>query len=165
MRIRMIAAVLGVAAVIAAAGVAPASAQVSVNIQLGAPPQLALIPNSPVQYAPALPANYFFYGRHYYVFTNGGWFVGRGYNGPWAAVAPAYVPAPLLQVPVGYYRAAPWQWRSWDRGHAPHWRPVYGHDWRDHRGPRDDRRYHDDRGRHGNHGQHGDHGRPNRDRH
>ena len=165
MRIRMIAAVLGVAAVIAAAGVAPAAAGVSVNIQLGAPPQLAYIPGSPVEYAPALPANYFFYGGQYYVFTNGSWFVSRGYNGPWVVVGPAYVPAPIWRVPVGYYRAAPVQWRSWDRGHAPHWRPVQGRDYRVPPGHRDDHRNHNDQGRHGDHGQHGDHGRPNRDRH
>lgn len=152
-----------------AAGVTPAAAEVSVNVQLGAPPQLAVIPGTPVEYAPALPANYFFYGGHYYVFTHGNWYAARGYNGPWAVVAPGYVPAPLLRVPVGYYRAAPYQWHGWQRAYPPRWAPAWGHDWRDHRG---DHRHHGrggpgDDGRRGDNGRHGDHGRPgppNRDR-
>ena len=106
-------------------------AQVSVNIGINppAPPSLVIIPGTPVAYAPAAPANYFFYGGQYYVFVNGAWYVGYTYNGPWIAIAPAYVPAPLLRVPVRYYRTPPPHWKQWQRAAPPRWEPGWGHEW------------------------------------
>ena len=49
-------------------------------------------------------------GPQYWAFEGGGWYVGPSWNGPWAVVGPAYVPAPILQVPVGYYRVPPAHW-------------------------------------------------------
>jgi len=117
-------------ALVGSLGLRPAAANVSIGINLIAPPQFVVVPGTPVAYAPAVPANYFFYGGQYYVFGQGAWFTSYGYNGPWAVLAPAYVPRPLLTVPVGYYRAAPWQWRHWHRAAPPHWAPAWGHDWR-----------------------------------
>ena len=153
----VIAGVVGLA-LLGAVSARPAAAGVSIGINLVAPPSLVIVPGTPVAYAPAVPANYFYYGGQYYVWNNG-WFVGRGYNGPWFAVAPAYVPRPLLTVPVRYYRAAPAPWHRWNRQGPPHWAPAYGYDWRGHhpgpprRGPVD----------HG--GGHGDHGGHDRDHH
>jgi hypothetical protein len=93
-----------------------AGAEVSVNINVGppppvyvlaAPPPLVVVPGSPVYYAPAVSFNYFVYGGRYYTFHDGAWFAARGYNGPWAFVAPAHVPAPVLAVPVAYYKVPP----------------------------------------------------------
>jgi hypothetical protein len=142
-------------------GVEHARAGVGIGINLIAPPTLYVVPGTPVAYAPAVPANYFFYAGRYYVFDDAGWFVAPRYNGPWVAIAPTYVPLPLLTVPVHYYRRAPWHWRHWHRGHPPNWSAHWrqrghawqGHDrdWRDDRHPprRDDHRpdRHDDRGR------------------
>ena len=119
--------------------VAPAQAQVHVDIgiQFPAPPPLVVIPEAPqVQYvppAPAVPANLFFYNGQYWVFANGGWYVSAGYNGPWIVVAPVYVPAPLLRVPVRYYHEPPGHWREWQPEHGPRWEHEYGHEWDEHR--------------------------------
>jgi len=123
-----------------------ADAQVSVNIgiNLPAPPALVAIPSSPVTYAPSVGANFFFYGGQYFVFQNGGWFMSARYNGPWAAVAPEYVPRPILGVPVRYYRHAPAEWRHARREGPPPWAAHYGRRWeegdRHHEGFRDDHR-------------------------
>lgn len=98
-----------------------AGVSVNIGINLPAPPVLVPVPDTPVTYAPSGPANYFFYGGQYYVFANGLWYAGPGYNGPWAAVAPGYLPPPILAVPVRYYRAPPRAWRGWHREEAPHW--------------------------------------------
>src|SRR5262245_2545406 len=103
---------------------------VSIGINLPSPPPLVIVPGTPVAYAPAVPANYFFYGGQYYVFTDGSWYMGPRYNGPWGVVAPGYIPAPLLAVPVKYYKARPPHWKGWQRAAAPHWDPAWGHDWK-----------------------------------
>lgn len=104
-----------------------AYAQVSVNIgiDLPGPPSLVIIPRTPVAYAPAVPANIFFYGGHYYVFANRAWYVGPTYQGPWAVVAPEYVPAPILLVPVRYYRAPLPSWRHTRREAPPPWDALW----------------------------------------
>lgn len=89
-----------------------------------------IVPDSPVKYAPAVGANYFFYGGHYYVFTDSGWHVGRTYKGPWVIVQPAYVPLPLLTVPVRYYHAPPAHWKRWRRDAPPEWNPEWGGEWK-----------------------------------
>jgi hypothetical protein len=159
----------------------PSHAGVSVNIgiNLGAPPPLVVIPGVGVQYAPSLPDNYFFYGGQYYVFSNGGWYASRYYNGPWIVVAPAYVPRPILAVPIRYYHRRPSEWSHWHRDGPPHWAPAWGrrapahysHPHHEvHRGQplgrqpvHRDNHGHGNQGQqnhgdHGNHGNHGDHG-------
>jgi hypothetical protein len=93
-----------------------AGAEVSVNINVGppppvyvlaAPPPVVVVPGSPVYYAPAVSFNYFVYGGRYYTFHDGAWFAARAYNGPWVFVAPPHVPAPVLAVPVAYYKVPP----------------------------------------------------------
>jgi hypothetical protein len=122
-------------ALLAAAVALPVHAQVRVGIDIGiqlpGPPALVVIPRAPVYYAPRAPANVFFYGHNYWAFANGGWYFGPTWNGPWAVVAPAYVPAPILQVPVRYYRVPPPQWKGWRRDAPPEWGPRYGREWRE----------------------------------
>jgi hypothetical protein len=111
---------------------APGLAQVQVNlgINFAAPPQLVAIPEvQAVQYVPTASTNYFFYGGRYWVFTNGTWYYAGGYNGPWVLCAPAYVPQPLLIVPVTYYRRPPSEWRGWHPGMPPQWSTDYGRSW------------------------------------
>jgi hypothetical protein len=110
----------------------PAEAQVSVSvgINLPGPPSFVIIPGTPVAYAPAVPANFFFYGGSYYLFANGAWYTGPTYGGPWVGVPPAYIPYPILSVPVRYYKAPPPQWKGWGRGAPPRWDPAWGHEWK-----------------------------------
>ncbi len=109
--------------------------QVSVNIgiNLPAPPPLVPVPATPVLYAPSVGANYFFYGRDYYVFANGGWYVSPGHNGPWALVAPEFVPRPILMIPVRYYRVPPPSWKGWRIEAPPRWEPHWGQRWEERR--------------------------------
>src|SRR2546425_3610374 len=112
---------LAVLALIPAASVVDARVGVNIGITLPGPPSLVIIPQTPVAYAPAVPANLFFYGGHYYVFANNGWYAGPTYNGPWAVIAPTHIPPPILAVPVRYYRAPPPGWKHWKRAEAPRW--------------------------------------------
>ena len=132
------------------AGPAAAQVHVDIGIHLPAPPQLVVVPGVPaVHYAPAAPSNLFFYGGQYWVFNDGGWYVARGYNGPWILVAPQYVPRPVLFVPVRYYRVPPGHWQHWRPQGPPHWDHEWGHEWAQHRGwkHRGDDDRDDDRGR------------------
>ena len=105
MRGRIVIAALVALALVGSVGAGRATAGLNIDFNLIAQPQLVVVPGTPVAYAPAVPANYFFYNGQYYLFADGGWFVAGGYNGPWLALSPAYVPGPLLRVPVRYYRA------------------------------------------------------------
>jgi hypothetical protein len=123
--------ILGCCFLVALLGGGPALAQVHVDIgiHLPGPPALVVVPGAPVYYAPRAPANVFFYDHQYWVFGNNGWYFGPTWQGPWAAVAPAYVPAPILQVPVRYYPVPPAQWRGWRREAPPRWETHYGREW------------------------------------
>jgi hypothetical protein len=127
-------------AVLGPAARARADVRVHIGINLPGPPALVAIPSSPVVYAPSVNANYFFYSGQYYVFANEAWHVGPGYNGPWAVVAPEFIPRPLLAVPVSYYRVAPPHWRGWHRHEPPRWAPAWGHRWEERAERREDRR-------------------------
>jgi hypothetical protein len=119
-------------ALIALAFASPANAQVHVDIgiHLPAPPPLVVVPGvASVQYAPAAPANVFFYGNQYWVFANGGWHVSRRHEGPWILVAPQFVPRPVLLVPVRYYHEPPGHWKQWQRQAPPHWEQEWGRGW------------------------------------
>ncbi len=90
-------------ALLVAAVAVPVHAQVrvgvNIGIQLPGPPALVVVPGTPVYYAPSAPANVFFYAHQYWVFANGGWYVGPTWNGPWGVVEPMYIPPPILQLP------------------------------------------------------------------
>lgn len=122
-------------ALLVAAVTQPAHGQVRVGVNidllLPGPPSLVVVPGAPVYYAPQAPANVFFFAHQYWAFAGGGWYVGPGWSGPWVVVEPAYVPVPLLRVPVRYYRAPPPGWKGWRRGAPPQWGAQYGHAWRE----------------------------------
>lgn len=118
--------------------VTPANAQVSVaiglpsvNIGINVPvyPQLVQVPGYPVYYAPRAGANYFFYDGAYWVYAGDNWYASSWYNGPWHLVAPAYVPAYVLRVPVRYYRAPPPYFHGWRADAAPRWGEHWGPEW------------------------------------
>ena len=121
-----------VAALFGWATVAPAQVSVDIGIHLGSPPPLVAVPSSPVLYAPSVAANFFFYGDQYYVFRRGAWYVSPRHDGPWAVVAPEFVPRPILAVPVRYYRVPPPAWKPWHREAPPRWEARYGRRWEEH---------------------------------
>jgi hypothetical protein len=124
----LVAALVGIAA--------PGHAAVTVNlgINLGVPPPLVIVPGTAVAYAPGVAANYFFYAGQYYVFNGGVWYMAPRFNGPWVALAPAYVPRPVLAVPVQYYRRVPEGWKHWRRQEPPRWANTWGRQWQEHGG-------------------------------
>ena len=125
-----------IGALLSLALVAPAYAQVHVDIgiHLPSPPRLVVVPEvRAVQYVPSGQANLFFYGGQYWAFANSGWYVSRGYNGPWIVVAPNIVPRPVLLVPVNYYHVRPGHWNQWQRQQPPRWGNEWGHEWAERR--------------------------------
>ena len=134
---------------------APAHAQVQVNIgiNLPAPPPVVVVPEvRTVQYVTTAPYNLFVYNGQYWAFTNGGWYVATGYNGPWIVVGPQFVPRPLLLVPVRYYHVPPGHWKQWERQRPPRWHDEWGREWADKREWRGDKHDGDDRDRGRGHG-------------
>jgi hypothetical protein len=95
-------------------GASARASDVKINIGLGvppivltAPPQLMVVPGTPVYYAPGVSANLFFYKGRYYTVANGVWAMARAYTGPWAVIQIGQVPAPVVAVPVEYYKIPP----------------------------------------------------------
>jgi hypothetical protein len=122
------------------APLSPARAQAVFGIQLGGPavsiglqipvyPQFVQVPGEPVYYAPQIDANYFFFDGYYWVFRGDRWFASARYDGPWHVVAPEYVPAYVLRVPVRYYRQPPAYFHGWRHEEAPRWGERWGRDW------------------------------------
>jgi len=83
-----------------------------------APPQLVVVPGTPVYYAPSLSVNFFAYGGRYYSHHNGAWFMAATYGGPWTYIALERVPHPVLAVPVTYYKVPPGHMKG---GGPPPW--------------------------------------------
>jgi len=130
---RMMLAMFVMAVVLGPAGLARAQVGVNIGLQLGSAPPLAAVPENPVMYAPTVNGNFFFYQGGYYVFRKGAWYMAPRHDGPWAVVAPEYVPGPLLAVPVRYYKAPPPEWKGWRAEAAPRWQAEYGRRWHDRR--------------------------------
>jgi hypothetical protein len=123
---------VAVAGAILVSGASAAAQDVKINIGLAVPPivlttppQLVAVPGTSVFYAPDVPANLFFYEGRYYTVANGGWSMAPAYNGPWAVVQIRQVPAPVVAVPVEYYKISPGQLKKqgpppWaGQGHGP----------------------------------------------
>ena len=92
------------------------ASDVKINIGLGVPPivlttppSLVVVPGTPVYYAPDVSANLFFYKGRYYTVANGVWAMAPAYTGPWAVIQIGQVPAPVVAVPVEYYKIPPGQ--------------------------------------------------------
>jgi len=87
---------------------APAIVVTPPSITFAAPPPLVIVPGTPtVQYVSTGAYNVFVFGGRYYSFHNGYWFHAAGYNGPWRHIKTEKVPAPVIGVPVAYYRVPP----------------------------------------------------------
>jgi len=105
--------------------VPPPTDGVSVEINIGSPPPLVVVPGTPVYYAPNTPYNYFAYNGRFYVYQNQVWLSARFHNGPWTVIALERVPRPVLGVPVRYYNAPPGHWKK--KQGPPPWAPAKGH--------------------------------------
>ncbi|HEY7724480.1 MAG TPA: hypothetical protein VH880_04050 [Anaeromyxobacteraceae bacterium] len=100
---------LCLAAALAAAllAAAPASAQLSVQVQvdLGLPPQPALVEVEPgVQVVADFREEVFLSGGYYWLRRDAGWYRARRPNAAFVHVEPARVPPGLVRLPPGHYR-------------------------------------------------------------
>ena len=124
---------LAAALAILLSGASARASDVKINIGLGvpsivltAPPQLVVVPGTPVYYAPDVSANLFFYQGRYYTVANGVWSRAPAYSGPWAVIQIGHLPAPVVAVPVEYYKIPPGQLKKhgpppWaGQGHGKH---------------------------------------------
>ena len=108
-------AVLALTGLVATA--APVYAGTNVNVNLGIPlpvvvapqpvyveqpPEMVVIPRSNVYFAPGASVDIFFYDNRWWNRRGDRWYRGNAYNGPWEAVGPRYVPAPVYRVPADY---------------------------------------------------------------
>jgi len=95
-------------------------------IVLTTPPSLVVVPGTPVYYAPDVSANLFCYKGRYYTVANGVWSMAPAYGGPWAVIQIGQVPAPVVALPVEYYKIPPGQLKKhgpppWaGQGHGKH---------------------------------------------
>jgi hypothetical protein len=106
---------------------------VSFNLSVGPKaPALVAVPGLPVYHVPTVQHDSFFYSGHYYVHHGGVWFSSVRHSGPWVVVH--HVPAPILAVPVQYYKVPP--------GHA-----KKGERWKD--GGKDKGKHGKGKGKHG----------------
>jgi hypothetical protein len=92
-------------------GIRETLAGVSVNINIGpppimlpAPPEVVMVPGSPVYFVPHLDLDVFFYGGYWWSPRGDRWYRSRAYNGPWRTISRRYVPAPVFRVPRDYRR-------------------------------------------------------------
>lgn len=84
-----------------------AGMDVSVNIGIPAvvvaePPEMILVPNSQVYFAPSVQAELFFYRGIWYTRSGHRWYRGRSYRGPWAVASPRTVPGAFGRLPGNY---------------------------------------------------------------
>ena len=85
-----------------------AHAQVSVNVNIGAPPPvvvvspptMVLLPEPQMYVAVGVPYDIYFVGGRYYYFHGNHWFWGSGYSGPWTYVAVDRLPPGLRKYKV-----------------------------------------------------------------
>lgn len=115
---------------------AVARGEVNVDVHIGAPapvivapppvlvarPHLIAVPGTAVYHVPGAAFNVFVFGGKYYSLHNGAWFVASGHRGKWSAIPAHHVPAPVLAVPVTYYRIPPGhahRWKDDDDRHCP----------------------------------------------
>jgi len=117
--------------------VSPVAAQVSIGIglpgvsigNLPSYPQLVVVPEYPVYYAPSGDVNLFFYDGMYWAYQGDNWYASSWYDGPWGLVGPEVVPVFVLRIPVRYYRHPPVAWVGWRSDAPPRWGERWGHDW------------------------------------
>ncbi len=115
-----------------------AAADVSVNINIGAPPPLTFAAPPDVVVVPSGTSDVYlvpntvglyFYGGYWYRFHGGYWFRASLYSGPWNGISVSLVPADVVVIPPEYILSLPpgyhrihygdfhGHWREWGRNH------------------------------------------------
>lgn len=66
------------------------------------PPEMIIIPGSPVFVAPHPDVDIFFYGDYWWSPRGDHWYRSRDYNGPWREMDRRYIPPPVFAFPRDY---------------------------------------------------------------
>ena len=104
--------IFGIVALFLAApvfGAVPAFGGTSVSVNIGVPavvvagpPEMILVPDTMVYYAPGVEVDLFFYRGSWYTRHGHRWYRGNSYKGPWAYAAPRTVPVAFGRLPRDY---------------------------------------------------------------
>ena len=124
-------------------GAAPAFAGMDVSVNIGMPavvvaepPEMILVPDSQIYYAPTVEAELFFYRGNWYTRSGNRWYRGRSYKGPWVVAPRRSVPGVFGRLP-GNYRTVHVRGERVPHGHLKnHWKHREGERRRDRRGAR-----------------------------
>jgi hypothetical protein len=118
---------------------APVLAGTNVNVNLGIPaavvvappvvhveqpPEMVVIPQSNVHFAPGVSVDLFFYDNRWWNRRGDRWYRANGYNGPWVSVGRQHVPASVYRVPANYrtvyVHEKPMPYGQWKKTHGEH---------------------------------------------
>ena len=106
------------------------------------PPEMVVIPQSNVYFAPGVSVDLFFYDNRWWNRRGDRWYRASGYNGPWVAVGQRHVPAPVYRVPANYrtvyVHEKPMPYGQWKKAHGIHGGKHKGYKHGNKRGHRDD---------------------------
>jgi hypothetical protein len=124
-----------------APGARDAGAGVSVSINIGPPPivaveppEIVMVPGAQVYFVPDPQIDIFFYAGYWWSPRGTRWYRAPAYNGPWVHIIPAAVPSAVVYMPRDYrvryanaprYPYAHWKREHyrWEKQHAKdHWR-------------------------------------------
>ncbi len=105
---------------------------VNLNINLGPPPvlvspppDLVLIPDTGVYFAPGVSADIFFYDGFWWSPRGPRWYRAESPRGPWFVMESRFVPGPLFRVPRDYRTVYRHERRipygQWKKEHGDHW--------------------------------------------
>ena len=78
-----------------------AQAEVNVNISIGQPREMVMMPTG-IYFVQDSNVDVFFYNGYWWYPRGGSWYRAGQYNGPWVVVQRNYVPAYLFRVPKNY---------------------------------------------------------------
>lgn len=94
---------------VAAFEAVPAIAGMNVNVSIGVPavvvaepPEMILVPDTMVYFAPGVEAELFFYRGSWYTHHGHRWYRANSYKGPWAVAPPRAVPVAFGRLPRDY---------------------------------------------------------------
>jgi hypothetical protein len=91
----------------------PARGQVSINVNIGAPPPVVVhspptmlfLPEPGFYVAVGVPYDIYFVGGRYYYLNDDHWFQATGYGGPWVHVIPSALPPGLQKFKIRRLRS------------------------------------------------------------
>jgi hypothetical protein len=75
-----------------------------VPVVVAAAPRMIFVSEFGVSFAPDLDVELYEVGGVWYSFNSGGWYRGRGYDGPWVVVDRGHLPGHLVKIKPGQVR-------------------------------------------------------------